>query len=696
MLSSPKTVVDILKSTGATKQVSSFIENNFPQLSEAANTTGQSIAVTAEILSVAGEGVEEALGYFANSEETQILHEKVSKAYDDNSGAVDVAIAMATTVATNPEAIPEIVAQSLPTMLALAKEGSVFAATFTAMVGQRIDDATQVYKDTHGGQLPQDADYNTIAIGAVVATAIETLESRFLLSKHAKVANASASKEARLLGVPGVSTAVRGVEGAGAEAFQEGSAEYITQLTGQGDVSIDAALSDVVVKPAAVAGAIGAGPGAAIKGGAQVLPDIGKTAKTGIQAVSAGVEKAVTVNTEKRLKKAQESGDNLAVVEIGLEKDITQLEDAETRKKFILHMFDRIDAAHDQHDEMSEGADKTKFKAGIDKATIQLNAVIAATNNINKAEQEQATTLQAEQVLRGEEVTVEEIVSAMETIASDLQKGAQVQDSTIKSIMGSSHFDELSDTLQETVNLYEKATAAAKTAQETGSDKTLEAVAQDIQYGNPKERFIGTEQHKTTVGNAIQLGDPTRANKSLQQLVALRETMLKKLANPSINSKTKEVYGTGAHTPKFVKQLTAEIKSIDATIQLLDSNVKAAFGESSLTTKETTSPEIQVYGGAATSTPASTDTKKTTKPKPQKKEIPKSEPELEVETVPKAAPGKDITDSEIPKKSKYTSDKVKQKIKIGKRSFNKTYKSVIIELDNVLRAVQRIVRECNV
>ena len=615
LLSAPNHVLEALDNFGITSKTNKFMKVNYPE----ARTALQA-------LDELGNVIEQGTSYFANSRETEILVDKVSAAYDDNSGSVNVAVSIITTVAANPEAIPEVVAQSLPMMLALTEKGSIFAATFTGMTGQRIDESVATWKETHNGQAPEGEDYNIIAMGAVVATAIETVESRFVLSKHSKIARAASEKLARLRGIPGINAGINAIEGAAAEAFEEGSAEYISQLTGRGDFSFTGLTSKEALRPSFVNAAIGAGPGAVIKGGTQVLPDTGKVAKTAVNATAAGVEKLVTVNTDKRLKNAEESGDLLKVVEIGLEKDITRFETPEERQEHVATLVKQLDEAAEQIEGTPTTAEEAKIvNDKINTLSTKLTAVLIANRDLKRKEAGELTTLAAEQVIQDKTSLSEQITKAIETVVNDVQEGVNVQLATITSIKGSAEFDSLTDPQKAVLNLFEAAVEAGNEARKIAGPKTIQDVAKDIQSGNKKQRFIGTDQQRKIVAEAIELKDESKAGKSLSQLVALRQALLTKLKNPPVNNKTDTVFTK--HSTNFVNQLSAEIKSISATLALLNSNVTKAFGKSPLTADQVTQPEIELFSAARA--------EKVTKPK-EVKETNITKTNALVETIRKA------------------------------------------------------------
>jgi hypothetical protein len=594
VLTAPQTIVDILDGTGANQAAAKFIEKNYPQYSANFARAGKGVRMATGALDELGNLIEEGTSYFANSDETTALHDKVSRAYDDNSGAVNIAIAMATTVATNPAAIPEIIAQSLPMMAALGKEGSVFALTFTGMVGQRIDDAQEKYQKIHG-KLAEGNDFNRIAMGAVAATAIETLESRFLLSKHSKIAKAVKDKTARIRGVPGINTAIKTAQGAAAEAFEEGSAEYITQLTGMGkELTLENLLDPESVKEGAVAAAIGGGPGAAIKGGVQVLPDTAKVAQKGAKKVAEGIELAVTTNNAKRLKNAQKRGDTLAVLSIGLEKDITKLKDTNERITFLKFLSEQQMKAEEEIDAMEANEDKSEAIEELAALDKKLSAATQVFSDLLKKEKEEKTTLEAETIINTEGSTAEETIEAVNTIVADIQQGKSVTDKTIAKILGSASFETLSKEDKEVLKLAETVSKAEKKTRSVEGSKTMKEVAADIFSGNTKDRFIGTEQQRKIVASAIALGDKKKAVKSLSQLVALRTALVKKLKEPS-RGKDGKVYKDGKHSPAFVKQVSSEIESITATLALLNVGVTTAFGGSPLSAEQLAAPTVELY-----------------------------------------------------------------------------------------------------
>ena len=596
-----------------------FLQEQFPVLADEIRNTGYGFRVASGALRSLGETIQEGGDYFYDSKEATELNAKVSQAYDDNTGAVDVGIAIAGTVVSNPAAIPELVAQSLPHMIALAKNGSTFALAFTGMTSDRVSDAVEVYKNTHNGQEPTGADYNLILSGAIASTAIETIQSRFLLSKSASITQAVAVKSGKL-GVVAkalpLGTVTKGTVGGITEFGQEGIAAGITEFTGRADYSLDALTSDAVIKPAVIAGSMGAGPGAALGGGVQLIPDIGKVVKPAIQATAAKVEKVVATDNTKRTEAAINANDPMAAVEVMLEKNVMQLATHAERVAHVMAMNTQLDLLAEalKSDPNTEDLEqKTNAYLALDDQVYDVQTAIMDQRKIDTGT---TPTVDNERLINSDETTPAERKDAIESVITDIQDGVELQSRTVASIKGSAEFENLSEKAQETFELYKDKVEAKQVALENrGTGKDPSSVNQDIIKGS--RGYLGVEGHERNVAKAIQLGNVGTATKSISQLSALLTSQVNKLNNGYIKNGVQT-----NHTEFMHKQIKSEIDLIHATLLSLNSNVKIKFGET-LTEAELTKPKLNEFQVAA---------KTETKPKPK----PKTESTANVVPTPKS------------------------------------------------------------
>lgn len=535
-----------------------------------ANPIYQSLDLTGNVISNFADRLH-------NDSEMQRVYQEASQAYDDNTGAVDIAFALANTIAVeNPENIPVVIAQSLPHMYALATRGSLFAATYLGMVNERVEESTQIFNKAYGRNPQSAEEISIIYAGAVVSTTIETIESRFLLGKTAKLRRAADAKTNKI----GIRTVRDAATGGAAEFGQEGTAAFITGITGK-----QSSLTDPdAIKEGIIQGAIGAGAGATIKAGTGgLVTDIAETVTGAADLTKAGVEKVGAITSEARLDRAVQDSDNLTIAKIGLETDFTKLNTAEERGNKVIEVFDAL-AAIDE--EATAETDPVKRKAILDAAQPiqeQFRAVLEQVTAMNAREDNQLTVKDAERVIAetSEEIT-EEANEAVQTVINTIAKGNTVEDATVTSIKGSKLFDILDTGQKELLDLYEDYSQ---------NFDSLEKVQSDILQGNTEDGFLGIQQQQQRVASAIELGNKKAANTALKQLVALRDSQLEKLNSPPKNPKFK------THKDTFVASVTREIEALNSAINFLDQTVKQSFDGSILTDADLKKPTVEIFGG---------------------------------------------------------------------------------------------------
>ena len=575
-----------------------------------------------EVLSVGGDVIESFTDKLHNDAELQRLQAEVGQAYDDNTGAVDVLLGMGKAIALdNPAAIPQVIGQSLPTMYALAARGSLLAATFLGMTTTRVEEATEIFKKTHN-RSPNAQELGIIYTGAVASTAVETVESRFLLGKTAKLRAAAQAKANHF----GVRTVGAGAAGGLAETSQEGSANYITEVTGR--QTLEGFTNPEALKSTAVSGAIGFAAGAPIKAATTIGQDlqdvdkaIGTVVKKGINKIADRVEQAVTVNADKRKAAAEAEGNITEALEIALEKDITRIPTREERKTHLSELITRLDQAEEQLLSITDPIASKELDERLVPLRQRVNSI--ADQIVALAQKEEGKDIdQAETTLKQEEVTQEDFTTAVNTVVDSIQRGSNITEDTVSSIRGSIFFKDLPDDHRETVEKFE---------QTLKLNKTLEEVNSDILQGNKEDGFIGVNQHKKNIAQAIELNNKAGADKSLNQLLEFRKALVTKLKNPS-KQKDAAKYN-GGHSPKFIERVKSEIEAITATLDLANDFVVKAFGSSNLSKEDTKMPTIEVFSPVGA-------TKPTTSTKPRVEEKASQESSQE----PTEAPNKKVFD----------------------------------------------------
>jgi len=615
VLSAPNIVSNLL--APADKALGQFVADTVPSFNRAVAPVfnkffGDPAKAALQGADELGDLIQEGTGYFYNDRNVQKLSQQLTDNYNDNTGIADVVVNMAGTVGSNIHALPEVIANSYPIMMAMAAKGSILASTFIGSMGERMEQSITVYKDSHDGQLPTGNAYNTILVANAVGTAVELIESRFLLGKKIKLKQALAEKSGRLgtaiSKVPFVNTGAALGTGTIAESGEEFTAEYLSKASGLQD-KLTGLLDDRVVGPSAVNAAIGAGAGGAIKTAHSVPSDTGKLAKSGIDATAKFVERKIAVNTEKRKKSAAEAEDFLELAEINLEKDLTTFSNAEDRMAHIKETLVNLSKANNQRESL-DGKEAEEADARILEMQKKLKAVITIHSELKAVEESATTVAEAEKrIVSAVEDTVDSR-DAINTVVSAIDEGRDVTSNIVKTIRGSTIFSDLPKATQEKIELQDEFNDINITR--PIGEKSLAEVAADIATGSTKEKFIGLSQHRQNVTLAIAAEDYKAAKLTLQQLKGLRDRINEKLSSRSTQP-NQPSYATGSHSPGFIKQLSQEIKDLSTAMRLFDSNVKEKFGESPLTEADLRTPDIKPYKGDTSKSKPVTEAKEPAK-----------------------------------------------------------------------------------
>ena len=701
----------------ADQKITDFVNETFPGVNDIAHlllgAPSKLIRNTAQGLDQVGDTIEEGTAPFFNTVQVERLSRQVSQAYTDNTGAADVLVEMLSTTVNNKEALPQVLMQSIGIMKAMAQGGSVLAGTFVGLSGQRSKEAIQLYSDTHDGEVPTGKENAAIVAGAILSTTIEMVESRFLLGKSAQL---QAAKSIKLAAIPGAGVVAKGTAGGLSEAGQEFSAEVITQVTGRQDKITN---KDEILKPALTNAAIGAGVGTGIAATVQAVPEttdtlgkVAKIAKKGINKLSEKVEEKVTVDQGKRFDKAVANGDKVKAIDIGLEANISKIPTYDERVAHVQELFDIFDTL----DETTSIEDTNRIGSKLDTTLQQIT-------ELDLQEGDSVTTKQADTVLSDiTNASENDVTTAISTVVDGILSGKEIKPVTVASIKGSTVFETLPTEQKQAIEVYSEFLEASN---------DLQKVSSDILEGNVKEGHIGINQHRKNIARAVTLKNQGLADITLKQLVKLRAAILVKLATPFRDQKP--------NTDGFVRQLSSEVRAITAALNIMDTSVKTTL-TSPLTAEDLKGPPIVVWtpNSSVNSTSTDTDTKvseeakaqllsnikKITDPKLKEKVLqlfndPKRTSKKGFtalrEQVKKALIAQDTTeqpdevspivaradsfdallDTEIPAPDLYNTPALQKKIVFQGKALRETYKQAIVNNDNILRAVQDIVRECN-
>ena len=710
-----------------------------------------------EIADFIGDKIEEKTNNFYGDNNVRIAEKRLRNAFHRDNTFFSLAANIINVAATSPAAVAQITLDSLPQMALLATKGVPFAATFMDMVDQRIGESKDIFIREHGREPVGQELYNMLGT-SVASTAIETIESRFLLNKI-KPSSKDVADILRLNKIPLARTTVAGLSGAAAEAFQEGSAQFLTELGGR--QSLEDVTNQDVAEEVFVSAGLGAGPGGTIAGGASLAQG---GAETAVKAAEKVVQTA-TVDQAGRADIAANSGDKLTQAAIELETDISTIESREERKTHLTKIFDLI-----QDDETYTVEQQNER----DRLSELFTTVLNQNAEINAQAEKKQTTRQAEEVvLATDKEITEQSVEAAQQVVEAINNGETVDNATVERIKGSALFEEIDTQGKETLKLYENYTT---------NTATLETVNSDILRGNEDRSFIGIEQQQQRLAQAIELGNQDTANTVLRQIKNLLQSQKEKLRNPPKN-KQGEVQKGNNHKPNFVRKVQSEIQALDSALRLFNKVATDAFGSSPFT-------EIEPIGDLEVYDPKTGQTKREPSkptPKPEPKKEAKSEPKKETkdevskedrkrvadkitkfddvdqrnlgqktldETVTNEKLGRleqrvdkvlsqqetrkkqqaeqarkqkekdeaaakkqaeaaakatqvssdqvgpitafnEFLDIVVPKKSQYEGNELSQRIKAGNKTLNSTYRTAIIRHDNIIRAVQDIVRNCN-
>jgi len=521
-----------------------------------------------DFFDILGDHAQSFTDKFHNPLLTEKFHKDATRAYRDNSGAVDVLIGLGGSIVNNPAALPQVFGQSFATMAAMAKGGSALAMAYAGVFGDRAQQSIDRHKKTHNGLEPDGDDLRNIMIAAGVSAAIETIESKFLFGKLGNVAKAVKSKQT-LLG-----TARNVGKGSTAESVQEYSAEYLTELSGRGD-TVTGLLDPALLETPAVNATIGAGVGGGVKAVSGISGGVKTAASKTLDKASKAIDKAIETSTTKRQEKAVASNDFITAAEAAIEKDTSKFTTFEEHKDNLSSVLDLIDKANAGIDATAEGSSKDVDRILELSSKVKILTDIALA--VKSAETTGLTPKQAEEVINNsKDVSAEVSEAAVATVVNTLKAGGDVETKTLSSIKGNIFFNDLSTEDKTVVKTYEEARQQATSVGE---------VNKDIVEGDPVKGFLGVKQYKQKVASAIQSQNFKALVKTMQALVSFRDSQVYKLEHPP--------KGYKQHAAAFEKQLRSEIALIDKHIELFDAQAKASFNKSPLANIAPSKPSEQ-------------------------------------------------------------------------------------------------------
>ena len=148
------------------------------------------------------------------------------------------------------------------------------------------------------------------------------------------------------------------------------------------------------------------------------------------------------------------------------------------------------------------------------------------------------------------------------------------------------------------------------------------------------------------------MGNEATASKTLTQLLALRQSLVDKLAKPYIRNKVEK-----PHVDWLAEQIKHEIKLVSATMELLNSNVTKAFPTAALNADQLSEPEIVMWSSEATqSSPSNKTSMSRPEPKTSPEVEPVSTPTQEAAPQPNVSPEAEITPDVVPTPSPKTEE----------------------------------------
>ena len=539
---------------------------------------------------------------------------EAGQAFEDSEGFIEGVGNMLVTAKNNPVAAAEQFAQSLPQMVALAKNGMQGAATFIAITGENARESTEIFEQKYGRK-PNTEESATILGTSVAATLIDTAASKIVLGKpvfdkalgtgplglavnqslKSLAANpiVSTTMKAAAAGVktvdkiPLTATVARGAKGGAAEPIEEGSQTILAELGGQQDLDV---LTDKdVQKKAYVAGTLGLGSGVVGGTGAQAVKDlpenIGKTIDAGIttkDAVASTTDKfksALNKDKEAVITEAVESNDPDKVINTITNLDITELS-ADKRKEHLNQLRTALIEVSDRTSKL-EGAEQSKALEEDDRNTEIYTDMLKIHKSLKDKEEHGVTTQEAVRTITAANETDSITDKVVERTLASMQTSNEITEAEVDAILESKIFQDVATKEQ-----------VAQVEQYKESLKTLSEVSNDIAKGS--EGFKGITEQLETVQTAVNSGDIETAKSTINELSAFQARQEKKLnlletavasitdSSGKITGETtvdwpgrKKPYFINARTPKFI----AAVKNDIAGLKVAKEKAQAAYNE---------------------------------------------------------------------------------------------------------------------
>jgi hypothetical protein len=487
--------------------------------------------------------------------------------------------------------------------------------------------------------------------------------------------------------------------------------------------------------------------------GVNVLPDTARAAEQAANVAGAAVDKGIELTQNRKRETAIAEGNNLGIAEAGLETDFTKLNSDERLKK-ITEIFDALSAIDA---EAETETDPVKRKAILDSAeTAQERFRNVLQQNADLSAQEQSTTTvkEAEAKLAESVEVNEENTQAVQQVVEAISEGNDVDTRTVTSIKGSKLFDILDTGQKELLNLYEDYSKQLDGLEKVSSDilegnteegflgirQQQQRVAQAIKFGNQAAANVALRQLRTLRESQVaKLAAPPKNKKFKTHSAGFIKSV-----NREIEALTTAINFLDRNVKQaFETSVLSDTDLAVPEVTVFEGTQAQAQPETSTATETTAKPTEVISEAAKTQLQnrieSITDEKtkgrakeafSRSKTKAQFERVRKSvntvlkrqqeiadkqareaverqaaaineeaetdtDTDVEVSAVGKIEGFDAILDMNIPKSTQYRSKNIKQRVKIGNKTLKNTYRTLIIRQDNLLRAVQDIVRMCN-
>jgi len=465
-------------------------------------------------------------------------------AYEKSEGFWNTVINMAEVGYSHPLATVEHIAGSIPQILEIA---AVPMVAFAQMSSDRIEQATQIYKDTHDGEAPTGEAAKKLAILSAAAAAVELVESQFLIGKFDK----ALAPSAKMLANPFINNIVTRVcthvvAGAAGEVVQEGGSELITQLAGR-----QTALTDEAYKEAAVAASTAAAPGSGMKAGVPAIRETIEVLTTGAQAT------AKALQTDKDAIPAEFTPEQAAAFEeVG--KAVAQaLADVDVMGQDVATLknaFEAIRAYGEQVIAIQDPEVRAEKEASLAKIKEDVKGLVT---EFKKNQPNQVANTVAKAV--ADTATKEDVAEAVIEMADIVATDPTVPAKAASDILGSKEF-------QSAVDAGDITPAQVTTLEKhVELRKSVEQVSSEIVTGG--DGNIGINEYLEEASFAATIGDVDSLTKIVTALTNWGKTQAEKLEQAQLYNSSKGAEGTpredgGFHTSGYLKLVETDLVAL--------------------------------------------------------------------------------------------------------------------------------------